>query len=136
MTSHALPPAVLDHLRARVERVWGDGDPRPALDALPRELPLGEVRRAVGGGPFGWLLDCRLDEVGGRLVLEVLEDSRMAGPDHYRVLDDGTREELETVRTMMVFPPDATPEQRAEVEREYFAHNAAVGQALRERGFR
>lgn len=133
-----LPPALLEHLRGRVRQIWGatKDDPATALAALPRALPPGEVVRAASGGAFGWLLDCRLDELDGRLALEVLEDSRMSGPSHYRVWEDGTREELPTVQTMMVFPADATADQRAEVERAYFAHNAEVGRLLRARGFR
>ena len=134
---HELPPALLDYLLGRVQRIWEstDRDPAPALDGVPRALPLGEVRRVAGGGPFGWLLECRLDEVDGRLALEVLEDSRMSGPDHYRIRDDGTREDLPTEHTTMVFPAGATAEQRAEIERAFFAHNAEVGRELRRRGF-
>lgn len=126
------------HVLARVERIWGstDRDTAPALAAVPRALPAGTVVRLSSGGPFGWLLDARLDEVDGELMLEVLEDSRMAGPDHYRLRADGTHEQLPTVRTGMAFPKDATPDERAAIARDYFAHNRRVGEQLRERGFR
>jgi len=108
-----------------------------ACAALPTTLPEATVLRLASGGPFGWLLDARLDRDGsGRYVLEVLEDSRMSGPDHYRVSEDGTCEALMNERTMMFLPRDATAAQRAETEREFFAHNRAVGMLLHERGFR
>jgi hypothetical protein len=104
--------------------------------ALPATLPAGVVTRLVSGGPFGWLVDARLDRVeGGRVALEVLEDSRMSGPEHYRVWDDGTKEPLENERIGMAFPPHATAEQKKAIEDEYYAHNGRVQALLRQRGF-
>ena len=134
----SVPPAILDHVLGRIARTWGgrgDEAVAAAQAAVPRTLPLGEVTRLTGGGPFGWLADARLDEEDGRLVLEVLEDSRMAGPDHYRVWADGTVEPLETVHMTVVYPKDATDEEQAERDAAFFAHNRRVGEALRARGF-
>jgi len=102
----------------------------------PREMALGTVTHLAGGGPFGWLLDARLDEVDGRFALEVLEDSRMSGPSHYRVWDDGTREALPTEATGYALPRDCTPEEKQRIEDEYYARNRAIDQQLRDRGFR
>jgi hypothetical protein len=131
----AVPVAILDHLRESVTRHWSSRDVPPPLGDLPAAMPEGVVMRLTSGGPFGWLLDARLDEVDGRLALEVLEDSRMAGPDHYRVWDDGTVEQLESVWTAYATPAGATDDERRAIEERYYAHNRAVGEALRARGF-
>jgi hypothetical protein len=135
--SIVLPEKIRGFLVNRIEALWvgGGRDCRPVVDGLPRSLHAGRVERLVSGGPFGWLIDARLDEVDGRLALEVREDSRMAGPDHYRVWDDGSREALENERTMMVLPPNCSPVERRRIEDEYYAHNRAVGKVLKERGF-
>jgi hypothetical protein len=88
-----LPPGIRAILVDLVERKWsaGGSDPRPAIEAMPDSLLAGEVKRLVSGGPFGWLLDARIDEIDGRLALEVLEDDRMSGPSHYRVLETARR---------------------------------------------
>ena len=131
-----VPEPILAHLREVVTLRWSGRDVAPPLEAIPTELPLGEVVRLSSGGPFGWMVDGRLDVVGGRLVLEALEDSRMAGPDHYRVWADGTTEPLENERIGYVYPKDATEADREAVQRAYAEHNRRVSRLLRERGFR
>ncbi len=85
---------------------------------------------------MGYLIDARLDPIGERLALEVVTDNRMSGPEHYRVWDDGNREELPTVQIGVSFPPDCSPEHRRRIEEDYYEHNRAVGRLLTERGFR
>jgi hypothetical protein len=131
----ALPQPILDRLAALVRTRRGDRDAPAPVDALPRDLPEGEVRRVVRGGPFGWLVDARLDRLEGRLALEVLEDSRMAGPDHYRIWEDGSIEPLPNEHTAYALPRDAPPEEIARIEQEFFAHNGRVQDHLRSRGF-
>ena len=132
-----MPKEIHAFLVGQIESRWiGEGrDARRAIGALRQSLPAGQVQRLVSGGPFGWLIDARLDEVDGRLALEVLEDDRMSGPDHYRVWDDGSREALETEETGMVLPPDCSPAEARRIEDAHYAHNRAVQEALRERGF-
>jgi hypothetical protein len=130
-----LPPPVRRYLETLIETRFGERDPRPVIGALPAALPAGTVTRLAGGGPFGWLIDARLDELDGRLVLECLEDSRMAGPDHYRVHDDGTREDLPSERTGYSHPTGASPEEVERVRAAFHEHNRAVQALLRERGF-
>jgi hypothetical protein len=137
MSGIGLPTAIHTFLVARIEnRMIGDREPGPVIDALPSEMPTGRVLRLASDGPFGWLMDARLDEVDGRLSLEVLEDDRMSGPSHYRVWEDGTHEQLGSVRTFMVVPADSSPGDAQQIEDDYQAHNRAVQEELEQRGFR
>ena len=115
---------------------WSGRAEDPPVGAIPRELPEGRVVRVAGGGPFGWLMDARVDVVGGRVSLEVLEDSRMAGPEHYRVWEDGTVEPLATEHTGYATPKDAAPEEVERIRDRFHEHNRRVQAQLRERGFR
>lgn len=96
-------------------------------------LPAGDVRPIASGGPFGHRFDARLDLVGGRLALEVLENSRMAGESYFRVWDDGTIEALEPAPQIGYGYRDAS--EKAAAEAAYFAHNRRAYAHLRERGF-
>jgi hypothetical protein len=126
-----LPPAIRAWLVGVIERSWPE--PAPVVAAIPAALPAGQVQRLAGGGPFGLLFDGRLDEIDGRIALEVLENSRMSGESYFRVWDDGTLEALEPApRTGYAY---RTPEEKAEAERAYFAHNRTAYELLRERGF-
>ena len=113
---------------------WSGRDEPAPVDALPRELPEGQVTRMVGGGPFGWIMDARVDRVDGRVALEVLENSRMAGLDHYRVWEDGTKEEL-PVEFVATWPAGASEAEIAAARHRYDERNAAVVREMRERGF-
>ena len=129
-----LPAAIRAWLVAAIERVWPE--PGPVVAAIPPALPAGRVRRLASGGPFGLMYDGRLDEIDGRVALEVLENSRMSGESYFRVWDDGTIEWLEPApRISYVYGPDSTPEEKAAAERAYFAHNRTAYELLRERGF-
>ena len=127
----AMPPAVREWLVERIERAWPD--PAPVVAALPVELPAGQVQRLASGGPFGLMFDGRLDEIDGRVALEVLENSRMAGESYFRVWDDGTIEPLEPAPRLGY--GYRTEEEKAAAERDYFAHNRSAYDLLRERGF-
>ena len=126
-----LPPAIRAWLVAKIERMWPA--PGPVVAALPSALPPGEVHRLAVGGPFGLLFDGRLDEVDGRVALEVLENSRMSGEHYFRIWEDGTTEELQP--TPQIGYGYATPEDKAEAEAAYFAHNRRAYEHLRSRGF-
>ena len=126
---------IRDYLVKLIETRWSGRDEPPPIDGLPDAMPAGTVTCLAGGGPFGWLIEARLDDVDGRLALECLEDSRMAGPDHYRVWEDGTREALPNEHIAYSHPTGAPPEEVERVRAEYHAHNRAVQALLRERGF-
>lgn len=130
-----VPPGVRAHLERLVRLRMADRDPDAHVARLPDALEEGVVTRVVSGGPFGWLLDARLDRTPRGVELEVLEDSRMAGPDHYRVAEDGTVEALAQPWTMVAYPKDCSPEERERIDARYREHNAEVGEVLRRRGF-
>ena len=130
----AMPPLIREWLVGQVEGVWPE--PGPVVAAIPEALPPGEVVRLAGGGPFGLMFDGRLDEIDGRVALEVLENSRMSGESYFRVWDDGTVEPLQPApRLGYATSPGSTPEDRAAAEQEYYAHNRRAYDLLRERGF-
>ena len=64
------------------------------------------------------------DAIDGRLALEVLENSRMAGENYFRVWDDGT-----VGRSSRPWSSHSGDEEA------YFAHNRIAYEHLRERGF-
>ena len=113
---------------ARATQHWS------APAALPSTLPAGEFVRLAGGGPFGHLFDGRIDVIDGRVALEVLENSRMAGEQYFRVWEDGTIEGLEPAPQIGYGYRDEAD--RATAEAAYFAHNRRAYDHLRERGFR
>lgn len=130
-----VPPAIRAYLETLIGTRFSGRDPQPVIDALPASMPAGTVSYLATGGPFGWLIEARLDEVDGRVGLECLEDSRMAGPDHYRVWEDGTREELPNERIGYSSPAGCPPDEHERIRAAYFEHNHAVQALLRERGF-
>ena len=119
-----LPAAIHAWLVETIERAWPE--PGPVIAALPPEWPAGRVQRVAGGGPYGLCFDGRLDEVDGRLALEVLENSRMAGENYFRVWEDGTVEPLEPAPRLGHLVGE---------EEAYFAHNRLAYDHLRQRGF-
>src|SRR3954467_3438510 len=89
----AIPAAIRAWLVEAVEARWPE--PAAVIAGLPEAMPAGQVQRLAGGGPYGLLFHARLDEVDGRVALEVRENSRMGGEVYFRVWDDGTVESLE-----------------------------------------
>jgi hypothetical protein len=129
-----LPPATRAWLVARIERSWPE--PAPVVATIPEALPAGEVHKLAGGGPFGLMLHGRLDEVGGRVALEVLENDRMSGESYYRVWDDGALEPLEPApRLGYSWRTGASDAERAAAEAAYQEHNRRAYELLAERGF-
>jgi hypothetical protein len=135
--SAAIPTTIRLFLINRIHESWNgmDAGSGPVIAGLPASMPTQKVLRLVAGGPFGWMLDARLDNEEGGWALEVLEDDRMRGPMHYRVWDDGRVEELETQQIGYVWPKDTAPEDQERIRAEYFAHNRRVSEQLQARGF-
>ena len=131
----ALPEPIRAYLVALIRERFSTRDPEPPLAALPHALEPGVVHALARGGAYGWRLDARLDEHDGRLALECLEDSRMAGPEHYRVWEDGTSEPLPGEHTAYAYGPDATEADIEATKQAFYDHNRTVQAHLRERGF-
>jgi hypothetical protein len=130
----AMPTAIREWLVAKIEQAWPE--PAPVVSAIPVALSAGRVQRLASGGPFGLMFDGRLDEIDGRVALEVLENSRMSGESYFRVWDDGTIEPLEPSPWLgFSFAADSTPEEQAAAEQAYFAHSRIAYEHLVERGF-
>jgi hypothetical protein len=128
-------PAKIREWLVGVIGLWPDA--ASALAGLPTAFPEGEVHRLAHGGPFGQLLDGRMDEIDGRIALEVLENSRMAGEEYFRIWDDGTIERLDPApRLEYSFGPEDTAAEIEAIKAAYFAHNRAAYDLLAERGFR
>jgi hypothetical protein len=82
------------------------------------------------------MFEGRLDELDGRIALELLENSRMSGESYFRVWDDGTIEPLQPApRLEFAVPANSTPGERTAAEQAYFTHNRLAYDHLRERGF-
>jgi hypothetical protein len=128
VTSLELPEPIRAWLAARIEGVW----PPPAPE-VPTRFEPGRVQRLAGGGPFGLMFDGRLDEIDGRLALEVLENSRMSGESYFRIWEDGTVEPLDPAPRIGYGYRSAAEKEAA--EQAYFEHNRAAYDHLRERGF-
>lgn len=122
-----LPPAIRAWLPQRTQH-WS------APVELPPALPAGKVQRLANGGPFGHLFDGRVDVIDGRVALEVLENSRMAGEQYFRVWEDGTIEGLEPAPQIGYGYRDETD--RVAAEAAQHAHNRRAYDHLRERGFK
>jgi hypothetical protein len=131
VSSLKLPEPIRAWLVDRIERVWPE--PAPVVATIPQAFEAGRVQRLAGGGPFGLLFDGRLDEVDGRLALEVLENSRMSGEVYFRVWEDGTVESLEPAPRIGF--GYASGAEKDAAEQAYFAHNRVAYEHLRERGF-
>ena len=131
-----LPVAVRQFLVDSILEKWSKSDIQSVISALPVAMTEGRVQRLVEGGPFGWMIDARLDKVRGRIALEILEDDRMRGPSHYRVWEDGAQEHLPSEQIGYVLPAGHTAEDESRIREQYFRHNRRVGLLLKRRGFR
>jgi hypothetical protein len=90
------PKPIIDSLTRWINACWyaPSPDATAALEALPRELPEGEVHLLASGGGFGLFIEGRIDRVDGRIALEIYCNDRMAGDGYYRIWEDGEQEDM------------------------------------------
>ena len=94
-------------------------------DAVPMKQP-GTIQKA------GWNIRYVFNED----YLDYYATHRMTNDRHVRIHSDGCTEYLETAHDFIVYPKDADEEARPKAEEEYYAHNRAVCEELRKKGFR
>ena len=114
---------------------WTGKVPQPKLDALPKTMPPGVVQRLASGGPFGWLIDAPRHPTHRPRAPPARAAHPKSGPEHYRIWDDGTREQLPNEWTAYSVPADASPEEVEAIKQRYYEHNREVQQLLQQRGF-
>jgi hypothetical protein len=83
----------------------------------------------------GWTIyfRCGVDEAGD--TLDYYATHRMTNDRHVRIHEDGRVEMLDAILDAVVYSEDSTPEQRRQIEEEYYAHNQRVAAELRAKGF-
>lgn len=93
------------------------------------------ARRRGSVSAAGWRIQYLFgaDEQGE--YLDFYARHRMTNERHERIYASGQMLGLPTMHEFMVFPADASPEDKARIEQEYYAHNRAIGALLREKGF-
>ncbi|HYF62598.1 MAG TPA: hypothetical protein VD886_07265 [Herpetosiphonaceae bacterium] len=100
-------------------------------------LPPADVERRQRGhiSAAGWSIHYLFgaDERGE--YLDFYATHRMTNERHERLYADGGSESLPAPLPFMVFPADASPEDRERIQQEYYAHNREVGALLRAKGF-
>lgn len=91
-----IPEPIFAKLVETIERCWFAPSPNAtaALEALPAELPEGEVQLLASGGGFGMYIEARIDRVDGRIALECFSHNRMSGDSYDRIWEDGSRESV------------------------------------------
>ncbi len=53
-----------------------------------------------------------------------------------RIYESGETEDFPAYRDMIIYPPNATKDQKKQAEREYQQHNAEMSKELKRKGFR
>lgn len=94
-----------------------------------------QARRSGTIGQAGWSIRYLFGREGDIEYLDFYASHRMTNDRHVRIHADGQEEDLETPQDFMVYPKDADETQRARIQEEYYAHNRAVYERLREKGF-
>ncbi len=84
----------------------------------------------------GWMIQYMFghDEHGD--YLDYYAQHRMTNAVHERIYANGDVQYLPAEHEFMVFHNNATPEQKQQIEQEYYAYNRAIGEMLRDKGFR
>ena len=100
---------------------------------LPPEDVAGRRRGQASGS--GWRITYLFgaDERGE--YLDFYATHRMTNERHERIYADGHSESLPAPLPFMVFPANATPEDKERIQREYYEHNREIGALLRAKGF-
>ena len=84
----------------------------------------------------GWVIEYLFGVDGDDEYLDFYASHRMTNDRHERIHANGRIEVLEAPREFLVYPGDADEAARERIKEEHYAHNRAVHERLREKGFR
>ncbi len=128
MEEHDLSTARMSHIAAEFASYFATwGIELPAADLAARRR--GSVSAA------GWSIQYLFGADAQGKYLDFYATHRMTNERHLRIYASGTIEYLPTMHEFTVFPAAASPEDKARIEQEYYAHNRAIGALLRAKGF-
>ena len=100
----------------------------------PWEIQLTEenLRERTSGRiqSHGWTIWFRFEEDSRGEFLDFYASHRMTNDRHHRLYADGTSESLDALLDWIVYPPNATEEEKHEAERRFREHNERVSLEL------
>lgn len=116
----------IDEVFADEFKHWGIRLPAEALqDRQP-----GEIRSC------GWMIQYQFGTNERGAFLDFYASHRMTDDTHSRIYESGEREGLPAFTYMIIYPHNATKNQKEQAERKYGQHTAEVSKELRRKGFR
>ena len=83
----------------------------------------------------GWTIEYLFGHEGDKEHLDYYAVHRMTNDRHVRIHSDGQCETLETPLEFVVYPEGSDEAARQEAREAFYAHNRAVDERLREKGF-
>jgi hypothetical protein len=101
------------------------------------QLPVGRLTADHTGriSAAGWTIHYRFGADAQSDYLDFYAAHRMTHDRHVRIRATGETEILPALLDAIIYPADATDEQRHQTEQEYRCHNIAVTNELRRKGF-
>ena len=107
------------------------------FDAFQVELPPGPLEAGDSGHIYsddGWDVRYVVESGDDGIHLDFYAVHRMTNPQHVRIHADGTVEPLPSPQDVVIYPPNATDEERRQADAEREAHNRVVTETLRRKG--
>jgi hypothetical protein len=118
----------MDRIARIFDAYFGQWDIPLPLEALTTRRP---GRLSASGWTIHYLFGT--DEKGD--YLDFYAQSRMTNDRHVRIRATGETEMLPAIRDAVVYPAQASDEERREIEQECRRHNTVVAAELRRKGF-
>ena len=94
-----------------------------------------EARQSGKLSQAGWNIEYLFGTDGDSEYLDYYATHRMTNDRHVRIYSSGKTESLETPQEFRVFPAEADEATRQKITDDYQAHNRAIYERLREKGF-
>lgn len=101
-------------------------------------LPSEAVEKRVLGKiqSRGWTIQYQFGSNDSGEFLDFYASHRMTNDRHVRIYETGEVEYLPAFQDFMVYPANASEDQKRQIEAEYHEHNRTVDEELRRKGFR